>query len=152
MLPLFLYIWIYLTPPYMGRGPVSPPAHEADLIWSLCFSFYVAYGGTVTTNTTITKVTIVNTVNCICILWQYFVLSKFLQFLTQVFAVSFCVLGFLLCFQFLTVFSVYHYAFSFSLCFQFLTVISVSYCDFSFLLCFSFLCSFWWYCYYYYYN
>ena len=90
------------------------------------FSFYVASGvtvtsvttdTTVTTVTTVTKVTTVGTVNSICVLWQYFVLSKYLQFLTPFLAVSHCVFSFSLCFQFHNVFVVSHCVFSFSLCF-----------------------------------
>ena len=39
------------------------------------FRFYVASGGTITT---VTKFTTVSTANFICILWHYFVLSKYL--------------------------------------------------------------------------
>ena len=74
------------------------------------FSVHVAPGvtvttvTTVTTTTTVTKVitvtkdTTVSTVDFICIIWHYFVLSKYLQFLTQFLAVSHCVFSFSLCF------------------------------------------------------
>ena len=71
------------------------------------FSFYVASDVTVTT---VTKVTTVSTVNFICILWHYFCLIKYLQFLTQFLAVSHCIFSFSLNFQFLIVFSVFYVA------------------------------------------
>ena len=63
---------------------------------------------------TVTKVT---TVYFVCILWHYFVLNKYQQFLFQFLADSHCALSFSLCFQFLTVLLVSHCVFSFSLCF-----------------------------------
>ena len=53
---------------------------------------------TVTTITTVNKFNTVSSVNCICIIWHYFVLNKYLQFLTQFLAVSHCVFSFSLCF------------------------------------------------------
>ena len=50
----------------------------------------------------------VSNVDSICIIWQYFVLSKHLQFLTQFQSVSHCVFSFSLVFQFLQITTDYY--------------------------------------------
>ena len=57
-------------------------------VFHCIFSFYVASGVTVNIVTTVSKGNTVSILNFICILWHYFVISNYLQFLTQILAIS----------------------------------------------------------------